>query len=888
MTRDSEERNEHVMTLAQEALRTSARERDSFLRSACPNDPDLYRDVSEVVAWEERMGGFLNRSLVEIVDLEALEKIFRPEQVVSGRFEILRRVGEGGMGVVYEAFDRKRKQRVAIKFAKPGFGRLLSPELEGALKVSHRNICRVNEIHTTETEYGELDFLTMEFLDGETLSRRLEKGKLNQAEALEIARQLCAGIAEAHHSSVLHLDLKPGNVILCRSHDGSTRAVITDFGLSTHAAGPGEVGGGTPAYMAPELWKDGKPSQASDVFSLGVVLYEMVTGQKPFPTAAKDDGAAHVVVAPSKLVKNLPGRWDKAILSCLQLNPEQRPSAQEVLSILEHKPFYLRLAPLVAITACLVIAVLLAPRIIGIFTAPPNHLALLPLDAGSELTQSEQTVLNDVAERVKQMQLGKASMSVIPLSETLRKNIGTPEQAKKDMGATHVLEVKFLPQANGLAIQGTIVDLRTMAQVGEYSGRFAQADLADLRTGLTGFVSWSLGLNHASQPEAVAPEAAGAYKTGREDLNREPPDFAHALSAFEEAARLDLHSPLPLAGEAEAYARKYLFTGEEKAKDYAQRQLGMAEALNADSPSVRMAAGLLHAIEGNNAGALKDYQRVEKIEPANAEAWIGSGLAYELLGQDFQDKAIADYIRAIDIAPNYYKPYEYLGALHFHDGRYSKAEEMFKNDVKYAPDREGAYGSLAGVYIAQGKFFDAEEVYKESLQKKESAVMLNNIGVMRAIQKDQKGAEDFYQRAVNKKDGNIPYYWLNLGDAQRRLNEKAKAKASYQHARELAKSLITKNTANAETWAHLAYLDARLGFTKDAQSEILTALNSPGKDDQVIQSAVETYEVLGDPKQALDAAKMATPQTRNLLDNHPDLTDLQADPQFRSLIVKPK
>src|SRR5437764_6743366 len=199
-----QERDERVMTLAAEALKTPIPERDRFLQSSCQNDLELYREVSQVVAWEERMSGFLCRPLIEFVDLEDLETVFVPGQRVSGRFEILRRVGEGGMGVVYEAFDSKRKQRIAIKFAKPGFGRLLSPELAGALKVRHPNICMVNEIHSTPTEFGELDFLTMEFLDGETLSWRLAQGKLEESEALEIARQLCAGIAEAHRSGILH------------------------------------------------------------------------------------------------------------------------------------------------------------------------------------------------------------------------------------------------------------------------------------------------------------------------------------------------------------------------------------------------------------------------------------------------------------------------------------------------------------------------------------------------------------------------------------------------------------------------------------------------------------------------------------------------------------
>jgi serine/threonine protein kinase len=158
------------------------------------------------------------------------------------------------MGVVYEAIDRKRNLRIAIKSAKPGFQRLLSPELEGALKVRHPNVCLVNQIHTTKTDAGEVDFLSMEFLEGKTLSAYLDsKGKLHPAAALELVRQLCAGLSEAHHSGVVHGDLKSANIIFSQHDDGSLRPVITDFGLASGANQPSGALGGTPDYMAPEL-----------------------------------------------------------------------------------------------------------------------------------------------------------------------------------------------------------------------------------------------------------------------------------------------------------------------------------------------------------------------------------------------------------------------------------------------------------------------------------------------------------------------------------------------------------------------------------------------------------------------------------------------------------
>ena len=134
----SVERDERVMTILANALQKPPAEREPYMRMACNNDEDLYREVVEAMEWEARMGSFLLEPWVEFTKLA---RPFQAGQIIEERFEIVREIGEGGMGIVYEAFDRKRDLKIAIKAAKPGFQRLLSPELEGALKVRHHNIC---------------------------------------------------------------------------------------------------------------------------------------------------------------------------------------------------------------------------------------------------------------------------------------------------------------------------------------------------------------------------------------------------------------------------------------------------------------------------------------------------------------------------------------------------------------------------------------------------------------------------------------------------------------------------------------------------------------------------------------------------------------------------
>jgi serine/threonine protein kinase len=270
-----------VMNMVELALMHTACDREAFLRRTCGDDSELFNEVWRYVQWEERMEGFLLEPLCTAL---ADEHPFEPGDLLDDRFRIVREVAQGGMGIVYEAFDEKLQRRIALKYAKAGFGKRLSPEVRNATAISHPNVCKTFEIHTASTPRGEIDFLTMELLDGETLAERLSRGPVSEKEAHTIARQLCAGLAEAHRNQVIHGDLKSNNVILTTTADGAVRAVITDFGMarSVESAQPGmqsAPAGGTPDYMAPELWKGERATVASDTYALGVILSKLGSGR---------------------------------------------------------------------------------------------------------------------------------------------------------------------------------------------------------------------------------------------------------------------------------------------------------------------------------------------------------------------------------------------------------------------------------------------------------------------------------------------------------------------------------------------------------------------------------------------------------------------------------
>ena len=256
---------------------------------------------------------------------------FAPGTVLAERYRIIGLVGKGGMGVVYRADDLKLGQAVALKFLPKEFAEdpvrreRFFAEVRIARQVSHPNVCRVYDV-------GEIDgqhYLSMEYVDGEDLASLLRRiGRLPNDKALEIARQLCAGLAAAHERGVLHRDLKPSNVML----DGRGRARITDFGLAAAAgdAVDGEVAG-TPAYMAPEQLAGKPASVKSDLYALGLVLYELWTGKRAFTGSSLEELKQKRESEPppelKETARDVDPAVDRIVLRCLEAEPARRPAS---------------------------------------------------------------------------------------------------------------------------------------------------------------------------------------------------------------------------------------------------------------------------------------------------------------------------------------------------------------------------------------------------------------------------------------------------------------------------------------------------------------------------------------------------------------------------------
>ena len=252
-----------------------------------------------------------------------------PGTVLAERYRILGILGRGGMGMVYKAEDLRLGQVVALKFLSNSFSRdeeridRFHAEVRIARQVSHPNVCRVYDVSEVDGHH----FITMEYVDGEDLATLLGRiGRLPKNKALEIAHELCAGLAAAHAKSVIHRDLKPANIMF----DGRGHARITDFGLAvgTEEAATG-TWAGTPAYMAPELFTGQPATIQSDLYALGLVLYELHTGQRPWEAKSVDEWQRHHSEqhppSPSSRGSDLDPAVERLILRCLEKNPAFRP-----------------------------------------------------------------------------------------------------------------------------------------------------------------------------------------------------------------------------------------------------------------------------------------------------------------------------------------------------------------------------------------------------------------------------------------------------------------------------------------------------------------------------------------------------------------------------------
>jgi serine/threonine protein kinase/Flp pilus assembly protein TadD len=868
--------DEIVMTLVELALAQPEDRRESYLETACSGNAELFAQAWSYVNWDARMKGFLLTPLYPVVEDD---HPFEAGQLLDGRFRIQREVARGGMGIVYEAFDEKLRRRIALKSARSGFRKRLPPEVRHASEISHPNVCKIFEIHTASTEDGEVDFITMEFLEGETLAARLDRGPLPETEAGIIGRQLCAGLAEAHRNGVVHGDLKSSNVILTRDQSGELRAVITDFGLAraprqsvddSEFRGPGSSqAGGTPDYMAPELWKGQKPTPASDVYALGVILRKLTDGRRPDPHSSQP--LRHGPIQRRCLEADLGRRFHDAIeveaaLVAARLRRTRRRAVAAIMTAA---------ACLAAITA--VVTYQRAGP-----SKEPVRLAMLPLqfDSQSGLAELSQQISHDAAEQLSRLQGGpRVRLTVIPASEVFRRHADSIEKAGTLLGATRIVWGTVARDNDKIVVRAFLTDTRTHTNAGDWKAEYPRSQVQYAAVAMAGMVTEAIHL--PALAAVVKPSARQDYQTGLAYVHRNS-TVDRALPLLQNAVAADPDSPLTWAALAEVQWAKYLLTKEPVWLDRTTESVRQAQTRNPDLAPVHLITGLLRFQAGFYEQAEGEYLRAIEIDPTNGDAYRRLGFVYE--SNHRLDQALAVFKKAVEVVPNDFKAYQDLGGYYSRYGDVREAIVPFEQFVRLAPDEPDAHRVLGTAYKDLGRYPEAERELRNAVTLGETRATLVNLANVLLHQRRDQDAIPFLQRAAEKSPEDS-LCWMMLGTSYRCANLPRESRSAYLKGLEQAEKALVRDPRDSVVRARLAFLAARLGDHPRAEQQIAEALQSAPDSKVTRETAVWTYEALGQREEALAVLRVSPDDVLLHAARWPDLADLRHDPRFQELLL---
>lgn len=824
-----------------------------------------------------------------------------------GRFVITKRLGAGGMGQVYGAQDTTLKRFVAIKRMSPSAKsteadrRRLLKEAQRSSALNHPN---VGSVYDVVEHAGEL-WVVMEYIEGETLRHRLHQ-PISTDEFFAIATQCCEGLQAAHEKSIIHGDIKPENIMLTPGN----RVKILDFGVARRAwsSNPNDAtksmetmtaSGGTAAYMAPEVLLQQPDDGRSDIFSLGLVFYEMLGGAQPFQTASLATTIARIVHVEPPPLKNVPAPLSRLIFRAMAKNPDARyPNANAVLDDLRRvqqggrpkrsasSPGALRHYRMLALAVALVVVALLlaygpARRWLHSSTAnnaasqsqQPNPLpqtkilAVLPFTAAAnadpKVTALGEGLVESVAAKLGKLTEDRA-FEVVPPGNLQEKKISTLPDAAHMFGANLGLALTLEPQSADLVkVTYSLLNALTGAPVGGGSVTVPATDAFSVEQNVTQGTVKALRLQLLPEEEAALKyrgtdntEAYQYYLQAQGYLldhsKVEKLDIAALMANA--ALKLDPNFGMAKAVLGESYWRKY---SETKQKQWiAPAQTACNEAVNLGNAGVagHLCLGLIDDSTGHSPEAAAEFQLALGLEPTNEEAAVGLALAYEHEGKITQaEKA---YQQAIQAHPNSRYSYNLFGTFYRRRNEYEKALEMYARVIQIAPEWYGTYVNVGSIYNEMGQYEKAIEPLKKSITIRPSYAGYVNLGVAYFGLIRYVEAAAAYEEAA-RLDPQQYVIWGNLGEALYYGGKKDQSVAPLRKAVELTKAELKINPHDPHLLSGAASYYSLLGDRKHALAYIAEALQYGRNDKEVLLDAASVYNESGEPGLALEfLAKM--------------------------------
>ena len=841
-----------------------------------------------------------------------------------GRFELVRELGRGGFGIVWEARDRQLRRAVAFKAVRAGERtalkeEALAHEAEAIARLAHPNLVTLYDVG--RSQHG--PYLVLELLRGQTLAARLEQEPLSVRESLHLAAEVCRGLAHAHEAGVVHRDLKPANVML--TDDG--RVKVLDFGLA-HAFGRKRILGGTPAFMAPEQWMDAPEDERTDIFALGVILYRSLSGQLPFDGSGSDFTAPRLEVeaAPElgELVERMLSRdpvyrpRDGAVVlaELERLSPQLLPSAEELTpTVRVRRTSWPRTIALLAAVAVLAVGLaylgVLRPQISA--NAPDRSIAVLPFE---DLSAAKgDTLFADGIHSEVISQLGKIpGLKVIARSSVLEyRGAGQdPKSVAQTLGVATLLE----GTVRRVGDQGRI----TVVLLDASSGKQLWTEQYDRSLGDILAAQSDVALQIARMLEArLSEEEVRLLRTAPTRDAEAYDDFRRAVALLREEAMPDAqwNSANDLLGQAIArdpsfaLAMAWLSISAtegahmgpgwcERAGTLAQRAL----ALDPHLPEARAAIGAFRAqCTRDFASALSDLRIAEKTLPNDPYLKTNIGRALWRAGDE--NSAVEAYRNAFDLDPRSlraaYLFAHFAGAI----GAFSDAARGLTRAHELAPADLGVAGreaELAG--FRDGNLEPARRAIELALagQAGAKAVPFDFECVSRWMPtQGLKLAAQVLAHQASKPEPDllIQERWhLISGRLHFILSHREASRAAYSEALAVLSKRRERAVAlgNAAEWStSIALAKAGLGLKAEALECLREAegqIHTPRARDEYLERTAEVAVLTGDSSAAFTALGALIGRHRGftaaLLRVEPFYASLRSDPRFDALVENPE
>ena len=928
MTREEWKRVKEVLAAA---LEQDPPKRPTYLDQNCP-DPWLRKEVESLISTCERGES-------HFLEPCGLKPGFLQCGVVLGSYEILSRLGSGGMGEVYRAYDTKLEREVALKVLPPDFAddpTLLirfQREAHVLASLNHPNIVTIYDIG----QDGHTVYIAMELVDGKPLDEVLAASPMPLDDVLDVAAQVGAGLAVAHNSRIVHRDLKPQNVMIRK--DGLVK--ILDFGLSkltpptlpdsghtSEVTIPGIILG-TIDYMSPEQ-ASGLPADfRSDQFSFGSLIYEMATGQRPFRRRTGAETLAAIIedepTAVGSLNSEVPVALEAVIRRCMMKDPERRYSsteevARELKELRESlaskggrsrfanaeaflRNFPPRLQAAMASVLMVVAIAIAAPRFAEKIHSWSHSAAL---DAEKQLVILPFTnVGNDpenqgfcdglveiLSSKLSQLEQFQRTLRVVPATDVLREGIVSVREARQTFGATLAITGSVQRAGNRVRLTINLVDPQTLRQLKSKSLDTEAHDISVLQDGVVLEVAELLDVKLSSQAKQVlavggttVPDAYDLYAQGRGYLQRYEvaENIDTAISLFKQALKQDPKYALAEAGLGEAYWRKYEQSKDTQWAEEARKSAAAAIRLNDKMAQVYVTLGMIHTGTGRPDEAVRSLQKALELDPINSDSYRELAKAYEQMGK-LKD-AESTYRNAIAVRPGYWGTHNDFGGFCYRLGRYAEAEKEFRTVVELTPDNARGYSNLGVIAYSEKRYEDAAKMYEKSAAIKPTDLAYSNLGTLYYALAQYSEAARYYEHAIQL-NGRESLWWHNLAAAYQWSGEPQKARSAFERTAELAEQQRSVNPRDPVLLIRLADAYSNLDQSQRARELLRQGLALAPDDGFDMFQAAEIYEQLRDRKLALQWVGKAinAGYSRDLIEKSPTLAQLRRDPRFQALL----